>query len=193
MKSIKDLRFVRALAPDYIPRYLIEQIKQRDYAVDDFYTYQKANCLHETKEGFLINPLNHLWVLVDSKNNVKGVLWFTVDPLTKNVLIQNYSVDKEYWNQDAVGKLKEHMDEILCKADLQKVLWSTTYPKHSIRHGFKRSSSILMEYDRNECNRSDRSTSSDQSLCGSCHKESNLSNEHIEKEISEDCHNVLST
>lgn len=146
-KDIHSLRFIRALSPDYIPRYLIEQIKQRDYKVDDFYTYHSMNCLDKSSDGFKINPFNHLWVLVDSKNNVKGVLWFTVDPLTKYVVIQNYSVDKEYWNQDAIGKLKEHMDEILCKADLHKVLWLTTYPKHSEKHGFKRSKAILMEYE----------------------------------------------
>lgn len=145
MSNIEDLRWMRIFTPDHIPKYLIEQVRDRDYSVEDFYDYHRFNCLTEEEK---LNPFSHLYVLADKTNQVKGMLWFDVDPLTKDILIQTYSVDKEYWNKGvAVKKLAEHVKDIRKKGNLKKIFWVTNYPKHSEKNGFKRSKNILMEYN----------------------------------------------
>jgi len=148
MKKIDELRFVRAMSPDIVPHYLIEQVRDRSYSVEDFFKYQQINCMSQTADGFKINPFNHLYVLADPENIVKGVLWMVIDPLSKDIVIQTYSIDKDYWNRGyAVKKLESHVKEIVMKAKLNKIFWVTNYPKHSERYNFKRSKAVLMEYD----------------------------------------------
>jgi len=147
-KTMDELRWIRVFTPDHIPHYLIEQIKDRDYSIEDFFKYQKINCLSAKEGSFSLNPFNHLYVLANDKNEVKGVLWFTVDPLAKDILIQIYSIDRMYWNSgQAVKKLFSHIKDILKKANLNKVFWANAHPKHAKRYGFKESRMILMEYD----------------------------------------------
>lgn len=150
-KDINDLRWVRIFTASHIPRYLIEQIAKRDYKVDDLYTYLEANLLIPTQNGPTLNPIFHVWALVDKENLVRGFLWFTVDPLSKDICIQIYSVDPNYWGcKDAVHKLSEHVKAIRNKASLKKIYWITPFPKHSQKYGYKPSSSVLMEYDEDK-------------------------------------------
>lgn len=144
---MEDLRWIRIFTPYHIPKYLVEQVRDRDFTVDEFYKYQEINCLINKGDDRTLNPFSHLYVLVNSDNIPKGFLWFCIDPLTKDIIIQTYSVDKDYWNGHAVEKLATHMKEIRKKGNLNKIYWITRYPKHSMRHGFKRSENILMEYD----------------------------------------------
>lgn len=154
-KDVKDLRWIRVFTPIHIPKYLIDQIKHRDWTVEDYVKYHEINCLTESESGPALNPFSHLYVLVNSDNVTKGFLWFTIEPLSKDVIIQNYSVDKEYWGKGrAVEKLADHIKFIKKKASLNKVYWITNYPKHSEKYGFKQSKSILMEYSE-ECNGKD--------------------------------------
>ncbi len=151
MTKMEELRWVRVFTPIHIPKALVEQIKTRDYTVEDFFKHHETACLRAGKEGPTLNPLSHLYVLANSENLTKGFLWLTIDPLTKNIVVQSYSVDKEYWKEGgAVKKLVEFVKEIRRKANLKKVYWITDYEKHSMRHGFKRSRSILMEYSGGE-------------------------------------------
>lgn len=151
MKKIEDLRWVRIFTVEHLPHYLIEQVRNRNYSIEDFFKYHQLNLLIQNENGITLNPFNHLYVLVDPENLVKGFLWFTVDPLTKDIFIQTYSVDKEYWGRGyAVRKLTSHIKEILKKACLNKVFWANPYPKHSMRYGFRHSKNILMEYDPKE-------------------------------------------
>jgi len=150
MSKMDDLRWVRAYTSAFIPKYLIEQIKKRDYEVDKFLQYQEKLCSSK-------NPLSHLYVLANPDNLVKGFLWLTIDPLTGNILIQTYSVDKEYVKDGkAVEKLKEFILSFKDKGNFNKVYWLTAYPKHSLKHGFKKSKSVLMEYDEKIDNNEDQ-------------------------------------
>ena len=145
--KIEALRWVRVFTPVHIPTYLVEQVRDRDYSVDDFYKYQEQSCLRMTKEGPTLNPLNHLYILANDENMTKGFVWFTIDSLSKDICINTFSMDKEYWVQGrAVEKLADFIKEVRVKARLNKVYWITNYPKHSERHGFKRSKSVLMEF-----------------------------------------------
>jgi hypothetical protein len=149
--NIDDLRWVRVFTPIHIPKQLIEQVRDRDYSVEDFYKYQEINCLRDSSEGTTLNPFSHLYVLADKENLIRGFLWFTIDALSKDICIQTYSVEKNYWEPGkAVKKVTELLKEIKNKANLNKVYWITNYPKHSKRYGFKESKSILMEYSGEE-------------------------------------------
>lgn len=151
MSDLADLRWVRIFTPIHIPKYLIEQIKDREWSTEDYLKYHESNCLQPSENGPVLNPFSHLYVIVNKDNVTKGFLWFTVEPLTKNIQIQNYSVDKEYWGKGkAVEKLAEHLKYILKKANLNKIYWVTNYPKHSSKHGFKQSKGVLMEYSEEE-------------------------------------------
>jgi len=146
-KKLDKLRWVRIFSPVHIPKYLVEQVRDRDYSVEEFFKYQELNCLIADNGGYTLNPFNHLYVLVDDQNIVKGFLWFVIDSLTKDMVINTFSMDKSYWGEGkAVKMLSEHVKEILKKLKLKKVYWITNYPKHSERHGFKRSKSVLMEF-----------------------------------------------
>lgn len=145
--KMDELRWIRSTSPDLIPRYLLEQVKHKDYTVDDFLKYQKNIAFTNTKDGVMLNPFSHLYYLANPENMIKGILWFCIDPLTKDLIIQTYSVDKEYSKTGgAVEKLCILIKDIVNKAKLKKIYWITTNPRHSQRHGFKKSKSILMEY-----------------------------------------------
>lgn len=149
--KIDDLRWVRAFSPDLIPRYLVEQVRDRQFTVDNFYKYHHLNCTIESEKGPTLNPFNHLYVLANDENLVKGFLWFMIDPLTRHIIINTFSMDEDYWyNGKAVEKLSNHIKEIMKKLDIKKVYWVTRYPKHSKRYGFKNSKSMLMEYTEEE-------------------------------------------
>lgn len=145
--ELDELRWVRLFSPIHIPKYLVEQVRDRDYSPEDFFRHQEINCLIQGKEGMTLNPFNHLYALVDPDNSVKGFLWFVIDSLSKEMIINVFSVDKTYWGKgDAVKRLADHVKEIMKKLKINKVYWLTNYPKHSERHGFKRSRSVLMEF-----------------------------------------------
>jgi len=148
MNKIEELRWIRVFTPDHVPRYLIEQVRDRDYSVEEFFQYHQINCLTQSNKELTLNPFSHLYVLADKENMIKGVLWFSIDPLSKDILIQTFSVDKEYWGKGlAVKMLAEHIKKIRKKGNLNKIYWVTNYPKHSERYDFKRSKAVLMEYD----------------------------------------------
>lgn len=150
-KKVDELRWVRAFSPDVVPKYLVEQIRHREFSVEDFYKFQELNCQIQSKNGPTFSPFNHLYVLANEENEVKGLLWFVIDPLTKALMVNNFSVDKEYWNGGgAMSKVTDHLKQILKQLKLEKAYWATNYPKHSERHGFKRSKSVLMEYTETE-------------------------------------------
>ena len=145
--KIEELKWVRVFSPVHIPKYLVEQIRDRKFSVDDFYKFQEINCLTESDSGPTLNPFNHLYVMVDGSNLVKGFLWFVIDPLSKHVVINTFSIDKDYWGGGkAVKRLRDHVIELINKLKIDKVYWITNYPKHSERYGFKRSKSVIMEY-----------------------------------------------
>jgi hypothetical protein len=150
MSDIEKLRWVRIFTPLHIPRYLVEQIKDKDFSIDDFYRYHEINCLIQGQKQVQLNPFSHLHVLVDEQNTTKGFVWFTVEPLTKNLIIQNYSIDKIYWNKGlAVKKLSDFILEYQNNGAIKKIFWITNYPRHSEKYGFQKSKNVLMCYEGN--------------------------------------------
>lgn len=147
-KSSKtELSWVRIFDPIHIPKKYIEQIKDRSFSVDKFIAMQKDACIENIDGKMVLNPFNLLYVLADEDKVVKGFCWMVVDALSNALVINSFSLDNEYWNKGkAVRLLEEKAKEIQEGAKLDRIFWITRCPKHSERHGFKRSKHVLMEY-----------------------------------------------
>jgi len=146
-----SLKFVRIFTPMHIPKYLIEQIKDRNYEVDKWYEYQETICMRQTPEGPIINPLSMLYVIADSDNKVVGMLWCDVEILSKSLVVQIFSMDKDYWYKGKAVKLgADKAKEIARECGFKKIIWLTSYPKHYERYGFKKSRITCMEWDLTE-------------------------------------------
>ena len=65
MSKMEELRWVRIFTPLHIPTYLVEQIKKRDYTVEDFYKYHGSTCVVKQDGKDCLNPFSHLYVLVN--------------------------------------------------------------------------------------------------------------------------------
>jgi hypothetical protein len=146
-----SLRFIRVFTPIHVPKELIEQVRDREYEVDDWYKYQEIICVRQTDSGPQLNPLSLLYVIADEGNKVVGMFWAEIDTLSKTLVVQTFSMDKNYWCKGkAVNLLSKKAKEILKECKLDRAVWHTNYPKHSERYGFKRSRSVLMEFKGDE-------------------------------------------
>ena len=151
--KLEELEWIRIFDPIHIPKNLVEQVRDKDWTVDKFYQYQKIVCLQRDGENIVVNPMNLLYVLADKNKIVRGFMWSVVDALSNCLVINTFSVDKNYWGLgNAVSFLEKKVKEIARGAQLSKIYWITNYPKHSEKFGFKRSKSVLMEYNMEEEN-----------------------------------------
>lgn len=150
--DLQQFRWVRVFTPVHIPKYLVEQIKSRDYTVDDFYKHQEEACTYIDKAGNkTVSPLNHLYVLSSQDYKVVGFLWFVVDDLCQNIVVQNFSIDRKLWNKgNAIELASKHVKEILKNAKLKKVYWVTNRPRVFEKAGFVRAKDMIMEWDPEE-------------------------------------------
>lgn len=147
------LNFIRIFDPSHIPVELVEQVRDKKFSVEGFYQYQSIVCVHQTNKGSMINPLNLLFVIVNEKKKVVGFFWAVVSPLSQDLVINTFSMNKEYWGKgEAVNLITEKCKEILKESGLKRVYWITNYPKHSERYGFKRAKGVLMEFNIGENN-----------------------------------------
>lgn len=149
--NIRELSFVRLIDPIHIPSYLVSQIQGRLYDVEKFYQYQKVACLLQTADGPVLNGANMLYAMVHDKlRQVKGFLWMVVDVLTNSLIINNYSVDKEYWNNaqhQAVDFLEEKAKKVMKDLSLSRIVWITKNYRFCENRGFKRSKDAIMIYE----------------------------------------------
>lgn len=142
------LKFVRIFDPVHIPNELVEQIRDRKFSVQKFYDYQSMVCVSQSPDGVILNPLNLLFVIINEVKKVVGFFWAVVSPLSEDLVINTFSMSKEYWCKgEAVKLVEEKAKEILKESGLNRVYWVTNYPKHSERYGFRRSKGVLMEYN----------------------------------------------
>lgn len=152
-EDINDLKFLRVIDPDHIPTYLVEQLKERDFEIEDFYAWQKANATVIHDGLFLPNPNNHLWVMINDKRQVKGFVWAIIDTLTRDLVVNHYSVDKNYWHSgEAIAKLKKHLIQVLKDNNLDKIIWFTKNAKAYQKYGFKPTKVTMLEYNLEEDN-----------------------------------------
>lgn len=139
MASATELEFCRLRIPHLIPLELIESVKGRTFTSEQFYAYQEAQ-----KE----NPNNHLYVLIDKDKKIHGFLWAESNCMEGSLFINTFSIGKAYWGKgEAIPKVIEFLRMLKAKTKAERVYWITTNEKFFLKHGFKRSKNVLMEYN----------------------------------------------
>lgn len=137
--KIEELEFVKLKIPKVIPRELIESVKGRTFTPEQFYDYQAAQ---------IDNPYNYLYALVDKDYKIHGYLWAETNLLDGSLFVNTFSITKEYWGKgEAIPKVIEFLVELKKKVKAPRVFWITTNEKFFLKHGFKRSKNVLMEYN----------------------------------------------
>ena len=130
---------MRLRIPRLIPIELIEAVKGRTFTPEQFYQYQESQ---------IDNQFNHLFALVDDRKVIHGYLWAEMNVLDNSLFVNTFSVAKEHWGKGkAVPKVMEFLSELKKKLNAPRVFWITTNEKFFLKHGFKRSKNILMEYN----------------------------------------------
>lgn len=120
-----------------IPRYLVEQIKDREFTVDRFYEFAPF---------FAKNQYAIIWAFSDKENMVKGFLLGQVNPLDEWIHVSIITADKEYFSKgivkEATNLLKKKIQE---PYSLKGIKFKTTRPAAFEKAGFKKSKHINME------------------------------------------------
>jgi len=133
--KIRELKWHLISDFKLIPKYLVEQIKDRPYSVEMFYSREEHD------------PTQQLWVLLSPGNVIKGFVWLTIVLMTQGIFVNSYSVDKEYCGDGGpVSYCKELLLDIYKKLNLAGgIKFSTTAPEHYEEYGIKRAKYIIME------------------------------------------------
>ena len=138
--SIDDLEFVKLKFAHLLPRHLIEDVKGRTFSPEQFYAYQEA----QIKSG---NENNLLYALIDSEKKIQGYLWAEISNLDNTMFVNTFSISKEYWHKGkAIANIVAFLEGLKAKHNCPRVFWITTNEKFFLKHGFKRSKNVLMEY-----------------------------------------------
>ncbi len=121
-----NLEFIRLSHPDQfklIPRELFEQVRDNDPDVilENIYKHGPEQ---------LSNADNFIYVMVDDKPSVKGVLWAGINAFSEILEVSILSVDKEHQNNGACKQSLEFLQEIQKEHNLRKVRWMTTRGKN---------------------------------------------------------------
>lgn len=129
------LKFVYINDLSLIPRYLVDQVKGRDWTTDAFYDNEKI---------IVNNPFGVLGAFVD-KELVKGFLWASVSPLDMNINVHALSVDKEFQGKTILKEAANIMRKIRDQLGLKKIRFITSRPNAMESAGFKRTNRTIME------------------------------------------------
>jgi len=139
--DFEDLEFVKIRIPQnvrFIPKSLIESVKGNLYTPEQFYKYQEKQ---------IDNPCNLLYVLLGKDKNVWGYLWAELSQFDNGLFVNTFSIDKKYWFKGkALPKVIAFLDTLKSKHKCPRVFWITTNDSFFVKHGFKRSKNVLMEY-----------------------------------------------
>ncbi len=121
-----------------IPKYLLEQVRDLPWEVEDFYRQWR---LYE-------GPFQFLYALVNEEKLVKGVLWLSVMPMSRVLYVNLVSLDREYQSQGYMQSLIiPFIRKVRATMDLKKIVWhaSGSHVKAFTRYGFKPSVYTMME------------------------------------------------
>lgn len=120
-----------------VPRYLLEQVKDRDWSVDEWYKYQES--LRGVRDNLILG-------LVDKEHKVKGIIWITIDGFAKWFFINTFSVDKAHQRKTKLIKfVQRYIKDLAAKLGIKRVMWAARRSKALERYGFKPSDYVLME------------------------------------------------
>ena len=139
--SLTELHFVRLKIPRLIPVELIEAVKGRTFTPEQFYVYQEMQ---------IDNPGNFLYALIDIDKKIQGYLWAELNILDGTLFVNTFSISKQYWGKgEGIKKAISFMDGLRKATKAPRVFWVTTNERFFLKHNFKRSKNVLMEYNSN--------------------------------------------
>ena len=119
-----------------IPRYLFEQMRYKEFEVDRVYKYAPS---------FLPSYQTWFYTLNDDHDNIKGVLWATIEPVQNVLVINLISVDKECQG-GAIEKCIEFLMDKVKKAGLEpEIWWITKRHKYLSKTGWENTGKTLMK------------------------------------------------
>jgi hypothetical protein len=144
--NLEDLEFLKIRIPEnvrLIPQDVIEAVKGRLFTPEQFYKYQEEQMRNE-------NPSNLLYAIIGLDKQVEGYLWAEVSQLDGSLFINTFSISEKYWHKGKVmQKIMTLLNKLKSKLGSPRVFWITTNDKFFVKHGFKRSKNVLMEYNSN--------------------------------------------
>lgn len=119
-----------------IPKELFEQVKDVEFNID---------LLYKAPSRFINNVNTRFYVLIDSEDKIKGVLWAYLNLLTESIDVHILSIDKEYQIGNAIEKTLEFIRSWQGKDENLKIRIISTRPRPYERAGFVKSERILLE------------------------------------------------
>lgn len=132
-----NLKFVKIHSLDQVPRYLFDQIRDRDFDIDRLYKWAPV---------FLKNPVNLFGAFIDKSESVKGIMWTSFNPITNKLMVHILSIDREYQGKGILKEVDGILKKLMKNVDAEAVTGSTIRPMGFERTmGFKKSKTVIME------------------------------------------------
>lgn len=139
MSDRKIANFIRIHDANLIPTYLVEQVKGRDYSIDDFYRMMPM---------YLESPTTFLVAITDEERIICGYLWMVVDLLTMSLYINTASVDIEVRLSNSVmDDIIKYVENLGRSIKVRKISWHSYKTGLFVKRGFTVINGSLMEYD----------------------------------------------
>ena len=130
------LKFVKLKSINQIPRYLLEQVKPREFDIDAVYLWGPT---------LIQNPLNLFGAFVDKNQTVKGTMWVSYSPMSNEVRVHVLSIDKEYFGRGILREAHGIVQKLRRQLGAAKISLVTTRPRSFEKFGFVRAKTIVME------------------------------------------------
>ncbi len=123
--KIGPLKVVKINDINLVPRYLLDQVKGRQWQTDQLIPYlDKATNLN-------------LYVLVDGKSIIKGVLLFQPNYIENNIEVIILSVDRQYQFNGIIPNTLEFLRKAKEHYKLKTIKIRTNRPNAFEKHGFR--------------------------------------------------------
>jgi hypothetical protein len=137
-----DIKLIPIKDAILVPRYLLEQVKDLTFEVDNFYSDYDAL--------YSRSPYSLLYLVADRSRELPiiGVLWVTIEPLARCMHGNLVSLNREYQGNGVFRDVVlPTVFDIAKKCKLRKIYWHTTRTKAYKRMNpeFKESAQVLME------------------------------------------------
>ena len=129
-----ELKWVRTTDINLVPRYLVDQIKNKDWDTDKFYSVmQKA-----AKASSVF-----LGVFCDASMIVHGFMVGNVNPITNKLFIYCLSASKEYQNKGILSEAVNICKKFKKDKGLAGIIMNTTRENAMARAGFKKTMTTM--------------------------------------------------
>lgn len=138
-KKGTGLKYVPVEDFSLIPRYLLEQVKDKEW--DDTDRLYAALCSVPP----VFWKMNIVGVFADHDHMIKGFMWLVADTVSRKLDCRLLSVDPEYQNKGIIKEAADIARKIAKEVQAAGVTVSTSTPKAFEQYGFKATLKTNME------------------------------------------------